>query len=198
MKSHIFRERDGSTPLDPDQILGLKFSHITTMGELDELEDENIQRGLLWLNRQKGDYLSLEFLKKLHKELFGDVWKWAGTFRKSEVNLSKTMSHYVSVELKNLFEDAKVWVQQQSFSWEEMAVEFHYRLVSIHPFPNGNGRTARILTEYFERRNGRPVTNWKESLRENPKERRRQYIQALRDADKGDLSSLAEFMKEKA
>ena len=197
MKGHIFRDRDGSTPLDPDQIQGLKFSHITTMAELDELEDANIQKGLDWLNHQKGDYLSTGFLKKLHKELFKDVWKWAGTFRKREVNLSKIPFYNVEVELHNLFKDASVWIENQSFSWDEMAAEFHHRLVSIHPFPNGNGRISRIMTEYFEKRNEKFVTNWKNSLLNNPEERRRQYIAALKNADRGDYRLLVEFMSEK-
>ncbi len=197
MKGHLFKERDGSTPLDLDQIKGLQFSHIKTMGELDELEDTNIQKGLDWLNHQKGDYLSSSFLKKLHKELFKDVWKWAGTFRKVDVNLSKISFYSVEIELQKFFLDAKVWIDQKSFPWDEMAAEFHHRLVSIHPFPNGNGRTTRIMTEYFEKRNGLKVTNWKRSLAHDPKRRRKEYIEALKKADKGDYGALICFMSEK-
>ena len=88
MSKHNLIDRDGSTPLDHDQIIGIRFSHLTTMGELDELEDVNIQNGLEWLNRQKtDDYLSIDFICKLHEKLFSDVWKWAGKFRTAEVNV---------------------------------------------------------------------------------------------------------------
>ncbi len=77
MSNFIFKNRDGSTPLDFEQLEGIKYAHITTMGELDELEEINIQKGIDWLNHQTtSDYLSIHFLNKLHKKLFGDVWKW--------------------------------------------------------------------------------------------------------------------------
>lgn len=198
MNTHNFVDRDGQTPLDPDQILGIKFSHLTNMGELDEVEDLNIQKGLEWLNRQKGDdYLSMEFLCKLHEKLFGDVWKWAGKFRKAEVNLSNIRSYDVGPQLINFFEDAKLWIEGGRMSWDEISAEMHYRLVRIHPFPNGNGRTTRIYTEYVQKRNGQAITSWKSSLSDNPKERRRVYIKALQQADKGNFEPLMEFMREK-
>jgi Fic-DOC domain mobile mystery protein B len=197
MRPHNFVDRDGSTPLDPDQITGIKFSHLVNMGELDEVEDLNIQNGLEWLNRQNNaDYLSVEFICKLHEKLFGDVWKWAGKFRKVEVNISKIPSYDVRPQLVNFFEDAKLWIGGKHMSWEEIAAETHHRLVSIHPFPNGNGRTTRIYTEYVQRRNNRPVTSWKASLIQDPKERRRTYIKALQQADKGNFQLLVEFMRE--
>lgn len=197
MKPHNFMDRDGSTPLDPDQITGIKFSHLVNMGELDEVEDLNIQKGLEWLARQKSDdYLSVEFLCKLHEKLFGDVWKWAGKFRKVEVNISKIRTYDVGPQLVNFFEDVKLWIEGGRMSWDEIAAEMHHRLVSIHPFPNGNGRTTRIYTEYVQRRNGQPVTSWMSSLTNNPTERRRTYIKALQQADKGNFQLLIEFMKE--
>ncbi len=198
MKDHNIIDRDGSTPLDHDQILGIRFSHLTTMGELDELEDLNIQKGLEWLNRQKDpNYLTTEFICKLHEKLFGDVWKWAGKFRTAEVNISKYRSYDVGPQLKNFFEDAKLWIQLGKMSWDEISAEMHHRLVTIHPFPNGNGRTTRIYTEYVQKRNNQPVTSWMASLGKNPQLRRDHYIKALRNADKGDFDLLIEFMREK-
>lgn len=196
--THYFIDRDGSTPLDHDQIIGIRLSHLTTMGELDEVEDLNIQKGLEWLHRQKtDDYLSITFLCKLHEKLFSDVWKWAGKFRTAEVNISKYRSYDVGPQLLNLFEDAKLWIESGKMSWDEIAAELHHRLVSIHPFPNGNGRTTRIFTEYVLKRNGQPVPSWKESLSGEPALRRKTYIKALQRADKGELKDLIEFLKEK-
>jgi len=198
MNTHNFVDRDGSTPLDPDQIKGIRFSHLTNMGELDEVEDLNIQKGLEWLNHQKTeDYLSKEFLCKLHEKLFGDVWKWAGKFRTVEVNISKYRPYDVAPQLLNFFEDVKLWIAGGRMSWDEIAAEMHHRLVTIHPFPNGNGRTTRIYTEYVQKRNQQKVTSWKASLASDPKERRKSYIKALQKADNGDFGMLIEFMKEK-
>jgi len=81
-------EPDGATPLDRDEKEGLRFAHITIRGELDQLEQANIVEGMQWLKKQKNtDVLSEEFVCDLHKRLFGQVWKWAGTFRKTEKNI---------------------------------------------------------------------------------------------------------------
>ncbi len=195
---HNFIDRDGSTPLDHDQIIGIRLQHLTTMGELDEVEDLNIQRGLEWLKRQKGDdYLSKEFLCKLHQKLFSDVWKWAGKFRTTEVNISRYRSYDVGPQLVMFFEDLKLWISGGKMSWDEIAAEMHHRLVSIHPFPNGNGRTTRIFTDYVLKRNGQQAPSWKQSLSHNPKLRRQTYIKALQIADKGDFTALIDFMSEK-
>lgn len=198
MNNYLFRDRGGSTPIDTDQLTGINYSHVTTMGELDELEDRNIAEGILWLNRQKTkDYLNVQFIDKLHKKLFGDVWKWAGTHRTQMVNLSKIDYFEINIELKKLFEDVKVWIASQSITWDEIPAEFHHRLVSIHPYPNGNGRVARIMTEYLLKRNNQTVTNWMNSLKDKPKMRRDLYIKALQFADQGDYSKLIEYVKSK-
>ena len=198
MNNYIFKDRDGSTPLESEQLKGIRFPHITTMGELDEVEDENIGRGLDWLNRQKpNDYLSINFLNELHRKLFDDVWKWAGKYRIRDVNLSKISPYEIGHELKLLFDNTKAQIYYKSMPWDEIVAEFHHKLVSIHPYPNGNGRMARIMTEYLQKRNNQKITSWMGSLANSPKERRKKYIQALVAADSGDYSTLIEFMKEK-
>jgi fido (protein-threonine AMPylation protein) len=80
---------EGATPLDSDELAGLKFAHIETRAELDQLEQQNIQEGYIWLARQRKykDFISEEFLKALHGKLFGAVWVWAGSFRHSDKNI---------------------------------------------------------------------------------------------------------------
>ena len=98
---------EGATPLDPDEMDGLKFKHVTTRGELDELEQANIETGLLWLSRQRRkDILTDDFVVTLHERLFGDVWHWAGTFRKTEKNIG-IEPLYIGVELHKLIDDAR-------------------------------------------------------------------------------------------
>ena len=78
-------EPDGATPLDPDERQGLLYDHITTRGELDELEQANIEQGLVWAMRQRrANIFDDAFIRRLHKQLFGDVWTWAGRYRLTE------------------------------------------------------------------------------------------------------------------
>ena len=145
----IFDEPDGATPLDPDEIAGLKFDHITTRGELDELEQANITQGLRWLGRRRGgDVLSGEFFRQLHIRLFGDVWTWAGTYRQREKNIG-IVSFQIAVQIRSLLDDARYWVEHATYAPLEAAARFHHRMVQIHPFPNGNGRHARIAADIF-------------------------------------------------
>lgn len=83
-------EPDGATPLDPGEREGLRFRHITTRGELNELEQANIQSGLLWLGRRRrGEVLDERFMRELHRRLFGEVWNWAGEFRSLAISLAR-------------------------------------------------------------------------------------------------------------
>jgi Fic-DOC domain mobile mystery protein B len=158
----IFDYPDGATPLDPDEIEGLKFRHVETRNELNQLEQQNIQDGLKWLERQKSipEILAGSFVRRLHKELFGNVWSWAGSFRLSEKNLGVDPAN-ISVELRNLLDDSSYWIEHGTYNHLEIAARFHHRLVQIHAFVNGNGRHARILTEVvLERLLDEPPLSW--------------------------------------
>lgn len=192
----IFEEPEGATPLDPDEIEGLKFDHITTRTELDELEQANITQGLQWLGRRRGgDILSDEFVRRLHERLFGEVWAWAGTYRLREKNIGID-PFQISVQLHILLENARFWVESETYAPLEAAARFHHRMVQIHPFPNGNGRHARIaadvfLDEYF----GHPPVEWASGFDLQADNRRRDaYITALRAADTQDFDLLLEFV----
>lgn len=132
----ITDEPDGATPLDPDELEGLKFRHVTTRGELDELEQVNVENGLLWLGRRrrKTDVLSEEFIRELHRRLFGDVWKWAGSFRRTEKNIGVDPVQ-IGVQLRMLLDDARFWAEHGTYGPLEAAARFHHRLVQIHCLP---------------------------------------------------------------
>ena len=122
---------DGATPLDPDELDGLKFKHVSTRGELDQLEQAGITEGLKWLDKQKNpDVLSEVFVLDLHKRLFGSVWKWAGTFRRTEKNIGVDPIQ-VAIQLRQLLDDAKYWVEHGTYSPKELAARFHHKLVFI-------------------------------------------------------------------
>jgi Fic-DOC domain mobile mystery protein B len=189
-------EPDGATPLGEDEKEGLRFKHITTRGELDQLEQANIVEGLQWLKKQKNaDILSEKFVRDLHKRLFGQVWVWAGEFRKTEKNIGVDPLQ-IAIQLRQLLDDARYWVEHETFPPMELAARFHHKLVLIHPFPNGNGRHARIMADaILTKLMGEPAIDWAGGYKlESMHERRDQYIAALRAADKHDFSKLLRFV----
>ncbi|ORU92121.1 MAG: cell filamentation protein Fic [Cycloclasticus sp. symbiont of Poecilosclerida sp. N] len=189
-------EPDGATPLDPDAKEGLRFKHITTRGELDQLEQANIVEGMRWLKKQKNpDILSEGFVRNLHKRLFGQVWKWAGTFRKTEKNIGVDPIQ-IAIQLRQLLDDTRYWTEHETYPPIELAARFHHKQVLIHPFPNGNGRHARIMADaILTKLMAAPAIDWAGGYKlEAMNERRGQYIAALRAADKHDFDKLFEFV----
>jgi Fic-DOC domain mobile mystery protein B len=175
---------------------GLKFKHITTRGQLDELEQANIQNGLLWLKRRrKSDILTEPFVQELHRRLFGDVWAWAGQFRNRESNIGVEPLQ-IGVQLRMLLEDAAYWGKHKTFEPLEAAARYHHRLVKIHPFSNGNGRHARIAADtYITDRFGHKPIDWAAGHDlQRTNERRDSYIAALRAADAGEYAPLLAFV----
>ena len=191
-----FKYPEGATPIDPNEVKGLLLTHITTQSELNRWEQDNIVEALAWIDKTKPtNILNGLFIKQLHKRMFGNVWRWAGEFRQSDKNIGVSW-HQVPMNLQNLYDDVPVWIQSQYESPEEMAVRFHHRLVWIHPFPNGNGRHARLMADIFIENvlHGAPFTWGKRDL-SNPGENRSRYINALHEADNGNLIPLLEFAK---
>ena len=185
----------GATPLDPDELAGLKFKHISTRGQLDELEQASIVKGLLWLkkNSLRDDVLTIYFAMDLHKALFKDVWTWAGTYRLTEKNIGID-PFTISVALKNLLDDLSAWLEFTPYPATEAVLRFHHQLVKIHPFPNGNGRFSRIYADIIaEKYFGIPTINWGGKNLDQMTKTRTDYINALRAADAGDLSLLFEL-----
>ena len=194
-----FEEPEGATPLDPDEMNGLKFDHITTRGELDELEQVSITEALLWLPRRRsGDILTDNFVRKLHKRMFGEVWNWAGTYRLREKNIG-VEPFQIAVQLRILLDNARVWAKNGTFEALEAGARFHHRMVQIHPFPNGNGRHARIATDiYLSDCFDHAPIEWASGFDlQADNVRRESYIAALRSADAGDLDPLLKFVESK-
>ena len=144
----------GATPLDADELAHLIPGHITTQSELNEWEQLNIVQGERWVRRQRRDILTESFVRQLHKKMFGETWKWAGQFRKSDKNIGIDW-HKISVELKKLLNDAHYQIEHASYSSDAIAVRFHHRLVFIRPFPHGNGRHARLMADLLAEKLGR-------------------------------------------
>ncbi len=187
---------DGTTPLDADEMAGLRFKHVNTRGELDQLEQANIVSGMRWLAKQSGrDVLTEAFVCKLHQQLFGQVWKWAGHLRQTEKNIGID-PRQIAVQLRRLLDDTQYWIDHDTYPPKELAAHFHHRLVVIHPFPNGNGRHARIMTDaVLTKLMNQPLIDWSGGYDlESMNKRRDEYIAALRAADKQDFGPLLSFV----
>lgn len=184
----------GATPLDADELASLIPGHITTQGELNEWEQLNIVQGERWARKQRKGILNEGFLRQLHKQMFGETWNWAGEFRKSDKNIGIDWLH-IGVELKKLLDDAHYQVEHSTFPADEIAVRFHHRLVTIHPFPNGNGRHARMMADLLVERLGRPRFSWGSKSLVDANNTRKDYIAALQAADAHDIAPLLAFAR---
>ncbi len=193
-----FTYPEGATPLEYEELLQLVPPHITTQAELNLWEQNNILLAERWAFKKK-QTLSAEFIQKLHQKMFDKTWKWAGQYRRSEKNIG-IESLYIPIEVRKLCDDALYQIEHQSYNLEEIAVRLHHRLVWIHPFPNGNGRHARLVADFIVLQHEYSRFSWgrNQEVRGDLYHAtpiREQYIKALRRADQHDYSSLIEFAR---
>jgi Fic-DOC domain mobile mystery protein B len=183
-----------STPLDPDEARALFPRHIATQAELNEWEHDNIVEGERWaFARRRKDLLTADFLKRLHRKMFGATWKWAGQWRTSEKNIG-IAPEQIPVAVRELLQDVAAQVDGHSYPIREVAARLHHRLVQIHPFPNGNGRLARTYADLLLFSQGEERFRWGEGDLVAQGNVRERYIAALRAADARDYGPLLQFL----
>ena len=197
---------DGQTPLDEEEKDGLLIPTIATRGELDEFEQQNIEQAVQWtLGRSfKPEVIFTEdFIRAVHKRMYVDVWAWAGEFRKTNKNLGVD-KWQIQSDLKYLLEDATYWHENNTYSPDEIALRFKHRIVSIHCFPNGNGRHSRLMADIIiEKIYKLPVFSWGAALSlsigaanlSSEGDTRTAYLKAVKTADNGDYSLLLAFAR---
>ncbi len=191
-----FRLDAGNTPLDPSESEGL-IPKLSTQAELNEFEARNILEAVLWAKtnpKALKDLLDIDALCLLHRKMFDRTWRWAGRFRKTQKSIG-VEAFRISSELKNLVEDVKAWIEFESYPADEIVARFHHRLVFIHPFPNGNGRHARLAADLLARQLGITPFSWGAHSRLSLEEVRRNYIEALQEADRHDFAKLLKFVR---
>ena len=193
-----FDDTDGKTLLDEDEKEALKIKSITFQHELDEFEQRNIEKALLWLKRKRlsaEEILAEKFAKELHRHMYSDVWKWAGEFRKTNKNIGVD-KHKIAVELRQLLDDGLYWIKHQSYHDAEIAIRIKHRIVLIHCFANGNGRHSRLMADIIMEKifHQLPFT-WGASNLVKKGNPRSVYLQALKKADTGDFGELIKFAK---
>ena len=193
----IFDGPEGSTPLDPDATKGLIPTWIATRGDLNAAERDNIAKATTWIRQRRltpGD-LSQAWLKNLHRRMFSDVWRWAGSYRLHDTNLGLPWAE-ISFAVEGLVRDMHVHVDMQAWVPDETAIRFHHRLVFIHPFANGNGRHARLAADVLIEALGEQRFSWGARARRDPDAARREYVSALRIADRApDYEPLLRFAR---
>ena len=186
---------EASTPLTPEERDALIPSYITQRRELNEAEQIGIDAADRWAFTRRRDVLNVPFLSRLHKRMFGGVWSWAGAYSK-EANRRIGLDHWqIEPALHTLVDDARYWTLHESYAPDEIALRFHHRLVSIHPFPNGNGRHARLAADLLAVRMGRPRFTWGRADLVTIADTRRRYVEALRAADGMVIEPLLAFAR---
>ncbi|KAB2878913.1 mobile mystery protein B, partial [bacterium] len=102
----------------------------------------------------------------------------------------------IRVELKNLLDDCRYWIENKIFPEDEIAIRFSHRIVSIHPFVNGNGRHARLTADILVSHGfGLSYFTWGSVSLTVKGTARTAYLKALRDADENDYKELIEFAR---
>lgn len=189
----------GAAILNPNEIAGLKLSNIATQSELHAAEEENMQKGEAWaFSKKREDYLSEKFFRELHKKMFGSVWGWAGIYRSNDKVIGVEW-YKIPAEMGKIIADVQYWIENKTYSTDEIAARFHHRLSWAHPFPNGNGRWARCMSDVllFHLDQERFTWGTKQSshslAQHNPV--REIYIQSLQKADSRNYKDLLNFVR---
>lgn len=188
----------GQTPIEEEEKEDLKIKTISTRAELDEFEQANIEKTVEWslkINPSIEKILTVEFIKEVHKRMFGEVWGWAGTFRKTNKNIGVD-KYYIEQELRKLMDDCKLWIDKNVYPENEIAIRFKHRLVKIHPFPNGNGRHSRLCADILIHKGfKKDVFSWGAKNITEQGETRYEYLNAIYEADNGNIKPLLDFAR---
>lgn len=186
-----------NTELTPEELAGL-IPSLATKQELNEFERENIIPAREWALSKREltqcEPWSEAYVRDLHRKMFGQTWKWAGTYRRTDKNLGIPWQQILQ-QLPVVLGDAKYWIEHKTYDPDEIAIRLHHRLVSIHPFPNGNGRHARLIADVVVAKLGRPPFPWGIDNLVSPGPTREAYLKALKAADAGDIQPLVKFAR---
>lgn len=189
---------DGQTPLDEDEKDGLLIPTVATRTELDEFEQQNIEQAVLWTLKssfQPGVIFTEAFIRNVHKKMYGEVWGWAGEFRKTNKNIGVD-KWQIPAQLRHLLDDAKYWMENNTYAADELAVRFKHRIVSIHCFSNGNGRHSRLMADIITSKIFKlPVFSWGGANHLQQEDVRKNYLSSIKEADKGNIQPLIAFAR---
>lgn len=187
------------TELTDEEREGLKLKWVKTRADLNRAEAENIAKAVAYVYQSRlraKTIISEEWLRRLHKRMYGDVWSWAGKYRATDKNLG-VPRHEVASSLAQHIDNASFWLTNATYEYDELAIRFGHRLVWIHPFPNGNGRWHRLASDALIMSLGGARFTWGgvgELTGQGPI--REQYIRAIKAADGYDFGELLTFARQ--
>lgn len=191
---------DGNTPIRSEEAEQL-IPRISTIAELNEYEALNIVAARDWAFADRTmkfmDPLKETYIRELHRRMFDSVWKWAGTYRKTERNIGCDPKEIVQ-RIPQLLDNTRYWLENKTFSPDEAVLRFHHQLTKIHPFANGNGRHARLIADIVAVNYGQAEFTWgsgKNLVAEG--DARTRYLAALRalDSNENDVNLLLDFAR---
>jgi Fic-DOC domain mobile mystery protein B len=198
----LAREPADATALTAAEQQGLLLP-VLTRAELNRAEAASISDAMSWLflsrRRLRPELVANEeWLKRLHRRMYGQVWAWAGQYRTADRNLGVPYWQ-VRMDMRRLLDDVRAWLADTTaarYDDDECAIRFGYRLVAVHPFPNGNGRWSRLASDALIVALGGSRFTWGAASLTGPGKLRREYITALQAADAdGDLGPLIAFSR---
>jgi len=187
-------QNDSGTALSEEEREGLIPSYIALRSELNEAEQANILEAQEWAFSRNRDVLNEKFLNNLHKQMYGNVWRWAGRYRSTGKNIGIDV-YRIPMELRQLLDDYRFWTVNGTYEPEEIVTRFHHRLVAVHCYPNGNGRHARLAADLLLISMGLERFSWGRKNLVDVGETRERYIAALQAADRHDIGPLLEFVR---
>lgn len=161
----------------------------------DHLEATNHKEALDFLYDMVGYKKKITFsehlIKNLHQLITQNIEKgWAGRYRNTLVRITGTPHQPPNaLNVPSLMNDLVRWVgdQQGKMHIVELSAILQHRFVHIHPFFDGNGRTARLIMNVLLLQKGYPLA----IILKNDRKR---YYRVLQEADKGNYKPLVEFV----
>ena len=166
--------------------------------DINQAELVGIVEATDWAKRARLNPKEVKFWQRLHEQMFGQVWDWAGVWRQHEPNIG-VPPHNIQPKMKNLQDDLAFWLSDEcDMIALELISRFHHRLVYIHPFLNGNGRWGRLMTDVLAVRDlGLSPLTWaagNDDLRDPDSAVRKKYIATIKAADTGDIHPLMDYL----
>jgi Fic-DOC domain mobile mystery protein B len=170
---------------------------LSTRAQLDEIERHRINAARVWAMRDavlgRNDLMTEAFARELHRRMFGSIWRGAGRYRTTARDPGWE-PRQIARGVRMFFDDAEGWLRFSTYPVHEVAVRLHLRLVTIHPWSNGNGRHARLVADIVVAANEeKPLTWGLRSGSGDSGEARARYLEAVRAAESGKVSQLLDF-----
>ena len=144
--------------------------------------------------RSGTDPLTEGFVRELHRRMFGRTWDWADTFRSSGKSIGVDWRQ-VGVQLRDLLDDARYWLARDTMRSTRSPRDSTIASSAFIPFPNGNGRRARLMADVLLVRRGAESFSWGRGDLVDAGAARDRYIAALKAADRGEVGPLLEFVR---